>query len=236
MLRSLGIPARVVNGYGPGAAEEQAGPGRVNLGHIVSTTDAHTWVEAYFPGAGWVAFEPTPPSELGDYRPVTRGPVVSNPTPGPSSSGAVTAAPSAAATPTATPGASAGIGSRGRSPWLTALLLATVVGLAGAAGWLLGMAWWRQPRSLAGVWRRIAVAGRLAGLRRSPSETRTAYAARLGRRLRVEAPFLTLAAVTGKAEFAAEPLDFEDVRSWRDAWHQAAEACVRHGFRWRPWS
>jgi len=32
--------------------------------HWVPTTDAHNWVDAYFPHDVWIPFEPTPPSEV----------------------------------------------------------------------------------------------------------------------------------------------------------------------------
>src|SRR5207244_5015174 len=44
MLRSLGIPARYVNGFLPGEYNELGGD------FIVRASDAHSWVEAYFPG------------------------------------------------------------------------------------------------------------------------------------------------------------------------------------------
>jgi protein-glutamine gamma-glutamyltransferase len=54
MLRTLGIPAREVNGFLPGEFNDLAGD------YIVRASDAHSWVEAYFPGSGWVTFDPTP--------------------------------------------------------------------------------------------------------------------------------------------------------------------------------
>ena len=54
MLRSLGIPSREVNGFLPGEYNDLAGD------YIVRESDAHSWVEAYFPGNGWVTFDPTP--------------------------------------------------------------------------------------------------------------------------------------------------------------------------------
>jgi transglutaminase-like putative cysteine protease len=54
MLRSLGVPARVVNGFQRG---EWNPYGQY---YIVRYYDAHSWVEAYLPGSGWVSFDPTP--------------------------------------------------------------------------------------------------------------------------------------------------------------------------------
>ena len=54
MLRTLGIPSREVNGFLPGEYNELGGD------YIVRASDAHSWVEAYFPGSGWVVFDPTP--------------------------------------------------------------------------------------------------------------------------------------------------------------------------------
>lgn len=57
MLRTTGIPARWVKGFAPGQiVAEEAGILTVE----VSTKLAHSWVEAYIPGAGWVPFDPTP--------------------------------------------------------------------------------------------------------------------------------------------------------------------------------
>jgi transglutaminase-like putative cysteine protease len=56
MLRTIGIPSREVNGFLPGEYNDVGGD------YIVRASDAHSWVEAYFPGTGWVTFDPTPPS------------------------------------------------------------------------------------------------------------------------------------------------------------------------------
>jgi hypothetical protein len=55
LLRTVGIPSRVITGF-RGAQFNQ-----VNSTYIVRASDAHSWVEAFIPGAGWMAFDPTPP-------------------------------------------------------------------------------------------------------------------------------------------------------------------------------
>lgn len=53
MLRSQGIPTRIVNGYAQGDFDENTNSYRVRA------SNAHTWVEVYFPNYGWIQFEPT---------------------------------------------------------------------------------------------------------------------------------------------------------------------------------
>ncbi|MBE2315378.1 transglutaminase domain-containing protein [Solirubrobacter sp. CPCC 204708] len=54
LLRMAGIPARVVTGFSTGATDTKTGE------YVVRDFDAHSWVEAYYPGYGWVTFDPTP--------------------------------------------------------------------------------------------------------------------------------------------------------------------------------
>ena len=54
MLRTQGVPARVVNGFLQGSYNDVSG------NYTVRASDAHTWVEVYFPAHGWVTFDPTP--------------------------------------------------------------------------------------------------------------------------------------------------------------------------------
>lgn len=59
MLRSIGIPSRVVNGFRSDEFNDLTG------NYIVRAKDAHAWVEAYFPGYGWQTFDPTPAGAVG---------------------------------------------------------------------------------------------------------------------------------------------------------------------------
>jgi len=54
MLRTLQIPSRVVNGFRTGEFND------VTAQYLIRGSDAHSWVEAYFPGYGWISFDPTP--------------------------------------------------------------------------------------------------------------------------------------------------------------------------------
>jgi transglutaminase-like putative cysteine protease len=112
MLRSQGIPARMAAGFAQGTWDAQRGA------FLVRERDAHTWVEAYFPGYGWVEFEPTadeaPLERQDDLTPQTVLPTV---TPFP------TATPLPTATPTALPptqeqGANATPTSAAQAPFL----------------------------------------------------------------------------------------------------------------------
>ena len=63
LLRQAGIPARMAAGYAQGTLRQEV----ANLPELADTDavyevnaqDAHTWPEVYFPGYGWVEFEPT---------------------------------------------------------------------------------------------------------------------------------------------------------------------------------
>lgn len=54
MLRTLGFPTRIAEGYTPGERDPNTGAWHV------TTKDLHAWVEVQFPSYGWLAFEPTP--------------------------------------------------------------------------------------------------------------------------------------------------------------------------------
>lgn len=55
MLRSIGIPARMVTGFLGGAWNP------LTEQYVIRASDAHSWVEGWIDGAGWITWDPTPP-------------------------------------------------------------------------------------------------------------------------------------------------------------------------------
>ena len=54
MLRTVGIPSRIVTGFQSGVYNPMSGL------QVIRSSDAHSWVEAYLPRRGWTTFDPTP--------------------------------------------------------------------------------------------------------------------------------------------------------------------------------
>ncbi len=78
LLRASGVPARIAVGYGPGDIANLVPPGRIEdmpwpdglidyqasewqyRRPVIVARNSHTWCEVFFPGYGWIPFEPTP--------------------------------------------------------------------------------------------------------------------------------------------------------------------------------
>ena len=67
LLRMGGVPARVASGFSPGSLDTE------RREYVVRDVDAHSWVEVYMPGIGWITRDPTPPdsparTQIADLR------------------------------------------------------------------------------------------------------------------------------------------------------------------------
>jgi transglutaminase-like putative cysteine protease len=183
MLRSLGIPTRLVSGFGPGTYDSNSSA------YVVRSDDAHSWVEAYFPTYGWIQFEPTRDTS-GAYGPIPRGASGNNvcqrdlgcDTPGGGSAGGVLpvqAGKGAAGGDVAAGGSGGGFAFRIPDPGTLTKIVAIVIALllfvfAAAARYL-------RPRTVMGVWRRTLVLARLAGADQRAGETPFELGRRLAR-------------------------------------------------------
>jgi hypothetical protein len=178
MLRSLGIPVRLVDGYGPGSTQAvQLGPGRHEaevLGgpKLVRASDAHTWVEVFFPNYGWIPFEPTPDPL---YPVLDRSTFAAAPDAVPAP------APLPAPSKTNLPGTAVSKPSAGLVPGLVLVAL-TLVALAlfllVAAVAARGPARLRSPEA---AWRRLGWLAARRGQPRRSSDTPVEFSRRLAR-------------------------------------------------------
>jgi transglutaminase-like putative cysteine protease len=184
LLRAEGVPARVASGFAPGEFDPSTGISIVRENH------AHTWVEAYFPGYGWITFEPSA------IRPI---PIRLEEAPIPEPA----VAPSSAQLPDASGLTAAELdellnmrdqgGAAPSAPFLTTWpgILALAVGAMLLFGLLatgfVALAWRRGLGSLAGYQRPYAQLVRLGGwsgaLRARISDTPWEVAERLGRQV-----------------------------------------------------
>lgn len=180
MLRSLGIPTRLVNGFGPGTLDSSK-----NV-MVVRSVDAHTWVEVYFPKYGWIPFEPTAD---GAYQTIPRGTAGganlclrdNNCDTPPGTAGRPGLLPGSTGTGKVEPAGPAGGASGFTFHAPDAGTLTTMVGVLLALLLLAFAAATRylRPRTVMSVWKRMLVLVRLAGAQRRPGETPL----ELGRRL-----------------------------------------------------
>ena len=151
LLRMSGIPARVAAGFSPGSFNRDTREYRVR------DLDAHSWVEVYFSGIGWVPFDPTPAASPAESQ--SSGLGVTSAARGDAAEvrgdGAGAPSPDRAGDP----GASAGGGDGGGRP-----LWPLVVLVAGGAG---GLAWYRFVRSRRALEEGDMASAQLAELRRA---------------------------------------------------------------------
>ena len=73
LARLSGVPARLAIGYASGNYDRQADQ------YTVTEMDAHSWVEVYFPGFGWIPFEPTPSRLVPERTSLAAGPYAMTP-------------------------------------------------------------------------------------------------------------------------------------------------------------
>lgn len=177
MLRAIDVPSRVVAGFREVPYDQESS------GYLYTEKQAHTWVEVYFPGYGWIPFEPTPGISPFDHDNPPPAPSEPTVTPEPIEPTAVatmdvepTPTPSAAQVATTNTDDSDG-GTSGRDIALIAGAVAAV--LAGVL-WFAMMKM-RQATAAPGeqLYRRLVRASRRAGVMSTPSTTPRELAMRL---------------------------------------------------------
>jgi len=224
LLRERGIPARLAEGFLPGTRD--AG-GR----EVILSDKAHAWVEVYFPGYGWVTFDPTG-GGFAQTVPLPSG------APIPSAGASVpslTRPPDDAEGPTRNPGTLPGGTTTPSGGNNAGLFIAIALMLLVAIGGLAFIAWQRGPRgelTADGVWRSIGrTAGRF-GFGPRPTQTVYEYAGSLGDVLPDSRPQLqTVARAKVEVAYGRRAIGADGVRALRDAQRRLRLGLLRLALR-----
>ncbi|HEX4216375.1 MAG TPA: transglutaminase domain-containing protein [Candidatus Dormibacteraeota bacterium] len=226
MLRSLGLPVRLVSGFTGGTYSF------ADNDYVVRSGDAHMWVQVYFPGYGWINFDPTPngfdQAPAGGPQP-GRCPECGQATPNPHpTSASPTARPSSHPAP---PGGGSGGGSSSVPSWL-APLMAGLGSAGGAALLVLLFVAWLRPRSLDGVWRRSLRLSGLAGIRLDGGDTPGEVGERIALVLpQAAAPARRLAGCVAVAAYAPPWLAAGEFEGAMAAWRELRPHLLRGWLR-----
>jgi transglutaminase-like putative cysteine protease len=231
VLRSMGIPARLVTGFLPGD--------RIEEEWVVEQAALHNWVEAYFPGHGWVRFDPTPATR-GFGQSATDFP------PGPPPGSEESLPPSSSLPPetfeplepepTAEP-FGAGTLSDGDDPLGPAAIglggLAVVLVLVVVALWLVRFR--RLPEADGGLaYRGIASLATRLGYGPHPSQTEYEFANSLAEALpSVRDDLFVVADARVETAYGQRTIDAERRSNLRRAYARIRTALLRLSLRWR---
>jgi len=127
LLRMAGIPARVTTGFSTGATDTKTGE------YVVRDFDAHSWVEAYYPGYGWLTFDPTPAASPARSQPADAASVSSSASP---------SGPLTLADPLADRGGGVTVAAESRPWWHYGVAVAGIAALLGLGA--VGLRRWRN--------------------------------------------------------------------------------------------
>jgi len=239
MLRSVDVPARLVAGYRSASFDEESG------GYLYREKQAHTWVEVYFPGYGWIPFEPTPGLDRFDLG--TDEETAPTPTPEPTQApNKPTPTPTLVPTPAASPapntltdpsepnqGASTAeriLNALGKAIAVFVLIM-MVIALFASAMWH----WkFRGLRPSAAMFARIQRVGKWWGVKPDSTLTPVEFARELGRVApSVRRPARIVAELYETEQYSGRPPDPNASRTAKRAWTDARNTLLRSVHSWR---
>jgi transglutaminase-like putative cysteine protease len=210
LLREMGIPTRLVEGFLPGDRTFGSGVS------LVRNSDSHAWVQVWFPRYGWIDFDPT--GAVAELAPLPSGRPDASASARPSGSAAlVTRRPESAdprdplggGTTGGTPAGSAG-------PLIAVtLLLAVIMAAIAAVAWRRGP---RGPVSAEGTYGAVTRLATRFGFAPRPNQTVYEYAGALGDVLPMVRPELhTVARAKVEVAYGAMVLSDDRIRALREA-------------------
>jgi transglutaminase-like putative cysteine protease len=212
MLRMLRIPSRQMSGFSVGVLDDKTRQ------HLVNAVEAHSWVEVFFPGYGWIPFEPTPD---GVNTPILRPQTLEQLN--------ATVAPGSNTSSNVPPGLKepAGVTSTGSTPgafpdiWRQALILAGGLLLLLAIAILIALRWLVAARDVPRIWRRLLFLGDRLKIPRHPGDTPEEFGGRLAASLSpLDDDVRRLARLYTRASFRQGGLRPEELAAAREAWNR----------------
>ena len=218
LLRAEGIPSRVVGGYFPAPYDPNEG------GHLYREKNAHLWVEVFFPGYGWIPFEPTANRERFDYGDLTapaQEPALPTPVPTPPTVVAEPTPPPVVETPAEQPPMTPPdiLSDPARLAGWIGLALAALVAVAGTAAAIAWFAGFRGLSPVSSLYARALRAGNWLGVPPRVSLTPHEYADRVGRVVpSAQGPARVVAELYTQERYAGRRPDGEALRAARNAW------------------
>lgn len=225
LLRDLGVPTRIAQGFLPGSRDLNTGVEKI------LNSNAHAWVEVYFPGYGWVTFDPTG-GGVAVIAPLPSGKPVASGTPRPSGSGTGATLP-----PERDPFANEPSGSiigGGRGGPLGPLVAVTILLLL-VVGGIAFAVWQRGPRGETNADRAYGTVARLAGrfgFGPRPTDTVYEFAGALGEVLPNARPELqTVARAKVETAYGRQILSSDQVTALKSAQRRLRVTLLRLAFR-----
>ncbi len=225
ILRDLGVPTRIAVGFLPGAFDPQTG-----IEEILNS-NAHAWVEVYFPGYGWVTFDPTG-GGIAAIAPLPSGRPVGSGSPRPSGSGSLPDGPAGRDPLEDEPGGFAGPGAARASLGPLIGLFVLLLLVVGSVAFLV---WQRGPRGATSADRAYGTVASLAarfGFAPRPTETVYEFAGALGEVLPAARPELqTVARAKVETAYGRQILGDERLVALRAAQRRLRVGLLRLAFR-----
>ncbi|MEX0800939.1 MAG: transglutaminase domain-containing protein [Dehalococcoidia bacterium] len=234
LLRALEIPSRLAVGFVVDTESLDA----KNGAQVVRDKNAYAWVEVYFPGQGWVEFNPSPdrPAELGprelelgvDLPPQGLSDIPDIP---------VSIGPVFPITDDPTAGGSGGSGASGFSPgpalWIALGAFGVLAGVAvtGALSWRRSLAGLPQSQQM---WEKTVRLASWAGHPPAPGQTPVAFARDLARRHRDVPHIDDLAGAYSRSRFGHKDSDPEEAGRLERVWRNLRGPLIGEVLR-RPW-
>jgi hypothetical protein len=209
MLRTLGIPSRQMSGFGLGSLDEKTRQ------YTVNALDAHSWVEVFFPGYGWIPFEPTPDGfNTPVNRPATREQLN------------LPVGPIASARPRVPPNLRETAPQPGSTPLSTTpdfirpiLIGLAVIALLGLLALLAGMRWLLGVKDVPRMWKRLLFLGDRLKVNRRPGDTPQEFGQKLATTLpQFDDELQRLAALYPRATVRQGGLSNDELAEAREAW------------------